>query len=96
METRESDLTWVQMLRSSRENAVRSSSRGNLAEVLQSGPTDPSRQTYVVKLLDVHPKLGKVSGRRLLHSLHISQFARVDELTTDQISSILVACGEHA
>lgn len=96
MEQRESDLSWVRTLRSSRENAVESSSSGNLAEVLQAELSHPSRRTYVVKLLDVHPKLGKVAGRRLLQSLHISQFARVDQLTTDQISSILVACGEQA
>ncbi|MCE2818601.1 MAG: hypothetical protein LW686_08130, partial [Ilumatobacteraceae bacterium] len=51
-------------------------------------------QIYVVKLLDVHPALGKVSGRRLFADLGVVPFTRVCQLTSSQRSGILTAVGE--
>jgi hypothetical protein len=47
-----------------------------------------------VKLLDVHPQLGKVAGRKLLSSLGVSSFQCVGDLTPDLKQQILVAVGE--
>ena len=67
--------------------------QGRIGEVLALGPGDPGSETYVVKLLDVAPGLGKVSGRRLLADLGLGQFTRVAELDADRRAAILRACG---
>ena len=46
-------------------------------------------QVYVVKLLDVSPRLGKVAGRRLMAELGIASLARVHELTDDQRRALI-------
>ena len=53
--------------------------------------------TYVVKVLDVHPCLGKVAGRRLLDELGIAHRTRLGELVPDNRVAIEQACGcRHA
>lgn len=93
MDTRTRDLATVARLRNARVEAVGDAERGNIAKILRD-PTPEQRFVYVVKLLDVHPQLGKVSGRRLMATLGIAAFARVSDLTTNQISELLRECGE--
>lgn len=88
MESRNRDLDIVRELRSARETAVSRSSSGELAEVF-SGDDGPTGSVYVVKLLDVHPRLGKVAGRRLLADIGVEPLARVADLTTEQRARIL-------
>ena len=44
---------------------------------------------YVVKLLDVSPRLGKVAGRRLMADLGIEPLSRVRDLTDPQRSALI-------
>lgn len=88
MERRNRDLDTVRTLRSARIAAVNRASQGDLAGVLQAD--DPnSGFVYVVKLLDVHPRLGKVAGRRLLADIGVQPLARVADLTHEQCNRIL-------
>jgi len=48
-----------------------------------------------VKLLDVHPALGKVVGRRLMDTLGLPPFITVAQLSSSQHAAILSACGEQ-
>ena len=92
MESRVRDLEAVKVLRSARLAAVSASSHGDIASVLNS--TDgATQQVYVVKILDVHPRLGKVSGRRLLSDIDVKPFARLADLTAAQRARILEAVG---
>jgi hypothetical protein len=50
---------------------------------------------YLVKLLDVHPALGKVVGRRLMDTLALPSFVTVSQLDSTQQKAILTACGEQ-
>lgn len=84
----------VRTLRSARMDAVAQSSRGHLRDVFERSSDDPSGFTYLVKLLDVHPALGKVKGRRLMADVGLSQFVKVRELTDDTKKKILAACGD--
>lgn len=95
METALRDYARVESLRTARDGAVHLSSRGLLAQVLGAATDSPESKVYVVKLLDVHPALGKVKGRRLLTSLGVDSFARVSDLSSDQVADILSACGEN-
>jgi hypothetical protein len=95
MEPRAADLEIIETLRSARVKAVQSSSNGRLAPVLMS-KDDAERFVYVVKLLDVHPALGKVAGRRLLDSLGLNHFSRIGDLSADNVQAMLSACGEQA
>lgn len=92
MSDRVHDLDTISGLREAREGAVRAAQQKRLADVF--GADGPARQVYVVKLLDVHPSLGKVAGRRLLDSLSISHVRRVHELSHAEKSAILAAVGE--
>lgn len=93
MEHRAHALALIAQVRSGRELGVACAAQGRLREVFNS--SDESQAfIYVVKLLDVHPVLGKVSGRRLMASLGIEQFARVIDLTSEQKNEILGICGE--
>ena len=93
MESRTRDVETVNRLRSARLSAVHSAQSSHLSEVFQL--TDPSTAAVrVVKLLDVHPRLGKVVGRRLLDDLGINHFTCVGQLTSSQKRSILDAVGE--
>lgn len=93
MERRARDLETISALRQVREHAIERSRSGDLASVL-TGTDALVKQIYVVKLLDVHPRLGKVVGRRLLDSLGVSHFDRVSNLSEDTRSAILHAVGE--
>ena len=46
---------------------------------------------YIVKVLDVHPCMGKVAGRRLLDELGIAHQTRLSDLTLFQVDDI----GQH-
>jgi hypothetical protein len=94
MESTVSDFEMVKSLRNARVAAVEKAHEGHLAEVLSVGDDSLEAQIYVVKLLDVHPALGKVSGRRLLADLGVVPFTRVGQLTSSQRSGILTAVGE--
>ena len=95
MEPRAADIEIIDAYRSARIAAVASSSGGNVAHILRSH-AETDRFVYVVKLLDVHPRLGKVAGRRLLDSLSLSHFARVGDLSEAQVNAILASCQEAA
>lgn len=79
----------VVQLRAARVSAVLESSKGNVASVLDCPPGSYEAQVYVVKLLDVSPRLGKVAGRRLMAELGIASLARVHELTDDQHCALI-------
>jgi len=95
MEPRAEDLALIARLRSVRQQVVESASRGEIASAFSSSD-EAVRCVKVVKLLDVHPVLGKVSGRRLLASLGLHQFSRISDLSAHQVESILAACGVPA
>lgn len=93
MDSRTKDLATVARLRNVRIEAVGQAELGNIAGIL-SDPTPEQAFVYVVKLLDVHPRLGKVSGRRLMARLGIAPFARVSDLTNEQIVQLIRECGD--
>lgn len=93
MDTRTRDLATVQQWRQARVDAVEQSAAGRLSSIFTQ-PTSDQGFVYVVKLLDVHPRLGKVSGRRLMARLGIGPFARVSELTDQEKHAVLAECGE--
>jgi hypothetical protein len=94
MESTVSDFEMVKSLRNARVAAVAKAQKGHLSEVLSVDVDSLEAQAYVVKLLDVHPALGKVAGRRLLADLGVVPFTRVGQLTIEQRNGILAAVGE--
>ena len=94
MESTVSDFEMVKSLRNARVTAVEKAQQGHLAHVLSVSEESLEAQAYVVKLLDVHPALGKVAGRRLLADLGVVPFTRVGQLTNEQRNGILAAVGE--
>ena len=94
MESTVSDFEMVKSLRNARVVAVKKAHEGKLAGVLSVSDDSLEAQVYFVKLLDVHPAHGKVSGRRLLADLGVVPFTRVGQLTSEQRSGILAAVGE--
>lgn len=95
MDTRSRDLETISHIRTARRDAVERSRSGNLASVLDTSD-EYEKCVYVVKLLDVHPALGKVKGRRLLSSLGVSQFDCVLDVTPDVKAAILREVGERS
>ena len=84
--TRDTVVAW----RSQIASACELSSGGSLDRVLaRPDLTHP----YVVKVLDVHPCLGKVSGRRLLDELGIAHMTRLADLTSTQVAALARRCG---
>lgn len=81
-------------MRACRTRAVELSAERRLAEVFTGSKDALESQVYVVKLLDVHPALGKVAGRRLMGSLGLDQFVRACDLESVHVDKILAACGE--
>ena len=79
----------VAQLRTARVSAVLESSKGNVASVLESPLGSFVAQVYVVKLLDVSPRLGKVAGRRLMAELGIGALARVCDLPEQQRRALI-------
>lgn len=65
--------------------AAVSSASGHIGDVLRR--TDLP-YPYIVKVLDVHPCLGKVAGRRLLDELGIAHQTRLSALTSSQVDAI--------
>lgn len=91
MESTNTDLEVVAQLRDARVAAVLESSKGNLASVLKAPHNSCDAQVYVVKILDVSPRLGKVAGRRLMADLGIAPLSRVHELTESQCRALIEA-----
>jgi hypothetical protein len=89
MESTYTDMEVVAQLRTARVAAVLESSKGNVATVLQAPPISYEAQVYVVKLLDVSPRLGKVAGRRLMAELGISALSRVQDLSEAQRRALI-------
>jgi hypothetical protein len=94
MESTVSDFEMVKNLRSVRVEAVKKAHIGALREVIEVPAESMTAQVYVVKLLDVHPALGKVAGRRLLAELGVEPLTRVGELSAQQRDALLSAVGE--
>jgi hypothetical protein len=94
MESTIRDIQRVAEIRAHRIQAVQLSSSAKLVEVFSSsaGLYDA---VYLVKLLDVHPALGKVVGRRLMDTLGLPPFITVAQLSSPQHAAILSACGEQ-
>lgn len=91
MTTRQRDLATVESLRRAHAERIGMGRSGRLADAL--APGDPAGgSTYVVKILDVAPGLGKVAGRRLLASLGVSPFATVADLDDVVRRSIIEVC----
>jgi len=93
MESTIRDVQRVAEIRAYRIQAVKLSSTANLAQVFASPSTYGA--VYLVKLLDVHPALGKVVGRRLMDTLGLPPFITVAQLSSSQHAAILSACGEQ-
>jgi len=94
MSNRDADLATVGRMRRAHAEMVVMSREGRLADALAE--TDPHRLgTYVVKILDVAPGLGKVAGRRLLGRLGVPAFARVADLD-DRTRETILAEAERA
>ena len=91
MESTYTDMEVVAQLRTARVAAVLESSRGNVSSVLEAPHDSYEAQVYVVKLLDVSPRLGKVAGRRLMAELGIGPLSRVHELTEAQRCALIGA-----
>ncbi|MEY2967160.1 MAG: hypothetical protein RLY50_1210 [Actinomycetota bacterium] len=96
MSDRERDLARVSALRNAREAAVAEAASGQLEMVLGLPAGDDRTETYVVKLLDVTPGVGKVAGRRMLASLGIAESVRVSELSGHDRSRVLTGAAELA
>lgn len=89
MESTYTDMEVVAQLRIARVAAVLESSKGNVSSVLEASHDSYEAQVYVVKLLDVSPRLGKVAGRRLMAELGISALSRVQDLTEPQRRALI-------
>jgi hypothetical protein len=89
MESTFTDMEVVAQLRTARVAAVLESSKGNVASVLEAPHDSYEAQVYVVKLLDVSPRLGKVAGRRLMAELGIGPLSRAHELTEVQRRALI-------
>ena len=87
MDTRARDLETIESARCARIALVESARIEPLDAVLSA--TGPASRTYLVKVLDVVPGLGKVAGRRLMDSLGLDPFITVGELSPEQRSSVL-------
>ncbi len=96
MESRTTDLETVSRLRSARIAVVEQSRRGNLDALFRLDADSLESQAYVVKLLDVHPRLGKVAGRRLMAEIGIAPLARIADLTPHQVASLQTSIGDGA
>lgn len=92
MSDRVADLDTIAKVRDARDAAVGAARDMRLAEVFSGDGLE--QEVYVVKLLDVHPSLGKVAGRRLLDSLSVSHMHRVRDVSDADKAAILAAVGE--
>ena len=87
------DLETVSRLRSARIAVVAKSQQGNLQALFSSDSQSLDAQTYVVKVLDVFPGLGKVAGRRLMAEIGIDPLARIADLAPHHIEMLRKATG---
>lgn len=79
----------VQDMRSQIDAALRESRTQNLEKVL----ADPAHGwAWVVKVLDVHPCLGKVAGRRALREAGIDERMRLSSLSQSQRQQLSRVC----
>jgi hypothetical protein len=95
MEAPLNDMMMVKRLREGHRTAGLRASAGNLSFVCELPADAPEAHVYVVKVLDVHPALGKVAGRRLMATLGIDQFAHISDLSAETKIALLLACGEQ-
>ena len=89
MEPSDSDRELARALRAGHEWAIETASMGRVNDALVVTCPHPAITTYVVKLLDVTPHVGKVKGRRMLQEMGISEFTRVGDLGESQRKKIL-------
>jgi hypothetical protein len=89
MESTNTDMEVVAQLRTARVSAVLESSKGNVASVLETPLGSYVALVFVVKLLDVSPRLGKVAGRRLMAEHGIGALSRVCDLTEQQRRALI-------
>ena len=89
METRARDLARAEQLRRARTDLVLAASERPLGQILSV--TGDAALTYVVKVLDVAPGLGKVAGRRAMASIGLDQFVRIVDLTGAQRDALVEA-----
>lgn len=62
---------------------------GTLAEVLDKCRGEPYLgDTYVVKILEVRPTIGKVEARRLMDRHHLAVRTRIGELSSSAVLAI--------
>lgn len=76
--------------------------REQIAAAVECAATGPLRQVlerndvghcYLVKVLDVHPCLGKVRGRRLMAELGLQRETRLGELSAQAREDLAGRCG---
>ena len=89
METDSAVIEEVRRVRSAIESALVESARSPLAMVLSAGEFGPA---YVVKVLDVHPCLGKVAGRRLLREIGVGERTRLMDLPSHSRNELAARC----
>ncbi|MFM8826711.1 MAG: hypothetical protein ACKOFT_06500 [Actinomycetota bacterium] len=89
MDARRTALDTVGAWRGEIERAVAAGSSSPLAVVLARSDTG---HAYLVKVLDVHPCLGKVAGRRLMAGLGLAPRVRIGEMTAGEVRSVVSAC----
>ncbi len=89
MEAAKDAVSTVERWRSEIERAVALGAASPLSRVLGA---DGCGHCYVVKVLDVHPCLGKVKGRRLLDGKGIGHGVRLGELSSAQRELLAAEC----
>lgn len=89
MDARRTALETVREWRGEIERAVGAGASSPLAVVLSRGDTG---HAYLVKVLDVHPCLGKVAGRRLMAGLGLAPRTRIGEMSPGDVRSVVSAC----
>lgn len=89
--SRERDLATVESMRRAHARRIDLARAGRIPEALDASD-EFGATTYVVKILDVTPGLGKVAGRRLLAALGVDGFATVADLGDDTRAAIVDAC----
>lgn len=89
METDARAIEAVHRVRSAIRSALDRSAREPLADVLSSPECGPA---YVVKILDVHPCMGKVAGRRALRETGIAERTRLSDLAAPAREQLIGMC----
>ena len=89
METAPSVIAKVNAVRAAIRTTLERSSTEPLSRVLSDPVCAP---THVVKVLDVHPCLGKVAGRRLMAGSGVPESATVGDLDDARRAALASAC----